>query len=73
MKQLAVLFLSVLAVGIFLPTNSAEARMCFRCDGKGYIEEYVPAERNHYTGEQMRPGYTKRTPCPSCGGSGYKD
>lgn len=65
--------LAIFAVVVMVPMNSAEARMCFRCDGKGYIETYEPAQWNHYTGEKMRDGYTKRESCPSCHGSGYKD
>ena len=41
MKKLAMLLPAVFAVVTFaLPASIAEARMCFRCDGKGYIETY---------------------------------
>lgn len=67
--------LIVFAVVIFvLPASTVETRMCFRCDGKGYIETYeYDSKTPNYSGDPRKPGYTKRERCPSCGGSGQKD
>ena len=75
MRKLALLLLAAFAVVTFvLPASPAEARMCFRCDGKGYIETYeYDTKTPNYSGGSRKPGYTKRETCPSCGGRGYKD
>lgn len=75
MKTLAILLPAVFAAVTFaLPASIAEARICFRCDGKGYIETYeYDTKTPNYSGGPRKPGYTKRETCPSCGGSGHKD
>lgn len=75
MKKLTLLLLAAFAVVTFvLPATQAEARMCFRCDGKGYIETYeYDSKTPNYSGGSRKPGYTKRERCPSCHGSGQRD
>ena len=74
MRKLAFLLLAFFTFALILPANSAEARMCFRCDGKGYIEAYeYDSHTPNYSGSNNRRGYNVRKTCPSCNGRGYKD
>ncbi len=71
MRKLALMLLAVVAVMIMMPLNSVEARMCFQCDGKGYVEKYEGDY--HMYGQTVKGrGYYRET-CPSCHGSGHKD
>ena len=71
MKSIVMFLLAVFAVVVVIPMNSAEARMCFRCDGKGRIEKYDPD--TYMYGERVPGKGTYYETCPSCGGRGYVD
>lgn len=71
MKSIVMFLLAVFAVVVVIPMNSAEARMCLRCDGKGYVERYEGDY--HMYGETVKGRGSYRETCPSCGGRGYKD
>ena len=71
MKNVAIFLLAVFAIFVVLPVTNVEARMCFRCDGKGFIEKYEGDY--HMYGETVKGRGHYRETCPSCNGTGYKD
>jgi len=71
MKKFAIFLLAVFAIFVVLPVTNVEARMCYRCDGKGYIEKYEGDY--HKYGETVTGRGSYRETCPDCHGSGYKD
>ena len=47
---------------------------CFRCDGRGYIEEFTyDTTTPHYDGNPPPPGITVKKTCPDCNGRGRID
>ena len=52
-----------------IAADEIKDRMCFRCDGRGYIEEFEYYNGPRY-GEPPPPGVTVKKTCPDCNGRG---